>query len=61
MEMSQSETKELSPSDIGYRGKPIETLTKEELMDAFLELSQLIYNCASTNNQCKAMISINHN
>ena len=56
--MRQSETKKLSFSDIGYRGKPIETLTKEELLGAFLELSQIIYNCASTNNQCKALITI---
>ena len=56
--MQQSKTKILRTSDIGYHGKPIETLSKEELLSAFVELTQLVYNCASSNNKCKALLSI---
>ncbi|MFC1876849.1 hypothetical protein ACFL2E_06220 [Thermodesulfobacteriota bacterium] len=56
--MQQREKKKLQYSDIGYQGKPIDALNKEELLKAFLEVTQLVYNCASTNNQCKAMLTI---
>jgi hypothetical protein len=54
----QSKKKTLQASDIGYHGKPIETLSREELLGAFVELTQLVYNCASNNNKCKALVSI---
>jgi hypothetical protein len=56
--MQPSKKKNLKSSDIGYHGKPIETLSREELLGAFVELTQLVYNCASSNNRCKALISI---
>ena len=57
--MQELDTKNLRCGDIGYHGKPIEALTREELMEALLELTQIVYNCASTNNQCKAILTIN--
>ena len=35
----------LQPDKIGYYGKPISSLTKDELLKVVLELSEIIYNC----------------
>jgi len=43
----------LTGADIGYHGKSIDTLTREELLEAMIELSQKVYNCTSWKNQCK--------
>ena len=58
--MQDIDTVKLKCSDVGYHGKPIDDLTREELLEAFLDLAQRVYNCASTNNQCKALLSFNH-
>jgi hypothetical protein len=50
---------QLDLSDIGYKGKPIDTLSKEEILEAFLELAQSVYDCASQENQCKDIFQIN--
>jgi hypothetical protein len=57
--MQENDTKKISCSDIGYHGTPIDALTREELLEAFLELAQTVVNCASTNNQCKAIFTVN--
>jgi hypothetical protein len=57
--MQQRTTNQLDYSDIGYKGKPIDTLTKEELLEAFLELAQKVYECASQDNPCKDVFLIN--
>ena len=57
--MHKNDTKKISCADIGYHGKPIDDLTREELLEAFLELAQTVVNCASTNNQCKAVFTVN--
>jgi len=31
-------------------GKPIDDLTREELLEAFLELAQTVLSCAANNN-----------
>jgi hypothetical protein len=36
---------DLQPDKIGYYGKPISSLTKDELIKVVLELSEIIYNC----------------
>ena len=36
---------ELQPNKIGYYGKPISSLSKDELMKVVLELSEIIYTC----------------
>ncbi len=35
----------LQPEKIGFYGKPITSLTKEELLELVLELSEIIYYC----------------
>ena len=57
--MHQRTTTQLDSSDIGYKGKPIDTLTKAELLEAFLELAQKVYDCARQDNPCKKIVSIN--
>jgi len=57
--MQENDTKKISCSDIGYYGTTIDALTREELLEAFLELAQTVVNCASTNNQCKAVFTVN--
>jgi hypothetical protein len=36
---------DLHPDKIGYYGKPVSSLTKDELLKVVLELSEIIYNC----------------
>jgi hypothetical protein len=52
-------TKQISLSDIGYKGKPVDALSRKELLEAFLELAQRVYECASQDNQCKDIFLIN--
>lgn len=33
------------PDDVGYYGKPVSSLTKDELLKAVLELAEIIHNC----------------
>ncbi|MDH4206720.1 MAG: hypothetical protein OEV45_14450 [Desulfobacteraceae bacterium] len=33
------------PDNVGYYGKPLSSLTKEELLKAVLELTEIIHNC----------------
>ena len=58
IKMQQREQRKLHSADIGYHGKPIDNLSREELLGAFVELTQLVYDCASTNNKCKALVNI---
>ena len=48
--MQVNDTKKISCSDIGYHGTPIDALTREELLEAFLELSQTVYDTAAEEN-----------
>ena len=57
--MHKNDTKKINCSDIGYNGKPIDDLSRDELLEAFLELAQTVVNCASDNNQCKAVFTGN--
>jgi hypothetical protein len=36
---------DLHPDKIGYYGKPVSSLNKDELLKVVLELSEIIYNC----------------
>jgi hypothetical protein len=45
--------KKLSYKDVGYHGKPIDALSHEELLAAFLELAQAVNDCSSKDNTCK--------
>ena len=44
---------------IAYYGKPIDSLTREELISALEELAGAIHNCAVANQKCSEMLSIN--
>ena len=48
-----NDERKLSYADIGYQGKPLNTLSKEELLEAFLELSQMVHECALKEGKCK--------
>ena len=45
----------LKLSDIGYYGKLVEALTKQELQSALLDLSQQLHECAFTNEHCNIL------
>ena len=51
--MKKEHTK-LKLSDIGYYGKPVETLSMEELQSAFLDTARILYNCVLKNENCIA-------
>ena len=36
---------DLHPDKIGYYGKPVSSLTKDELLKVVVELSEIIYDC----------------
>jgi hypothetical protein len=48
----------LSCSDIAYHGKCIDTLTREELLEAFLELAQTVHKCAVIDGKCKDVFTV---
>jgi len=56
--MQQEKSRKLTGADIGYHGKPIDTLSREELLEAFIELSQKVYDCASQENTCKDLFTV---
>ncbi len=33
------------PDNVGYYGKPLSSLTKDELLNAVLEVMEIIHNC----------------
>jgi hypothetical protein len=33
------------PDNVGYYGKPLSSLSKDELLKAVLELTEIIHNC----------------
>ena len=47
----------LEPDKIGYYGKPLSSLTKDELLKVVLELSEIIYNCPVKGN-CKEILKL---
>ena len=46
----------MEPKDIGYYGKPIDSLSREELICAITELAQAIYDCATSNGDCRKIV-----
>jgi len=50
--------KKLALSDIGYHGKPLNELNREELLKTFIELSQVVYDCAAEGNKCKDIFAV---
>jgi hypothetical protein len=56
--MQEKKSRKLTGADVGYHGKPIDTLSREELLEAFIELSQKVYDCASHENTCKDLFTV---
>jgi len=56
--MKQNGTKKLTYADVGYHGKPIETLSKEKLLEAYLELVQKVYDSAALGETCKDVFTV---
>ena len=50
--------KKLKYSDIGYYGKPIDTLTREELLAAILEFAEKLQECAVKDNPCRSIFTV---
>jgi len=50
--------RKLTCSDIGYRGKPLDKLSKDELIDLCLKLAQSIHDCSTEEAPCKNVFSI---
>ena len=48
--------KQLNYKDVGYHGKAIDDLSHKELLAAFLELAQAVYDCSSKDNTCKEIL-----
>ena len=51
--------KKLDPREIGYYGKSIHSLSKEELIQALTELAQAVYECANKNGTCRDALTFN--
>jgi hypothetical protein len=50
--------KKFDPKDIGYYGKPITTLTRDELLEAFADLATIIYECSVKDKKLEEFIFI---
>ena len=50
--------RQLTCSDIGYQGKPLDKLSKDELIDLCLKLAQSIHDCSTEEAPCKNIFSI---
>lgn len=48
----------IDASNIAYYGKPIVSLTKDELINALEELAGAIHDCAVKNNRCSEIIKV---
>ena len=51
----------IDSKQIGYYGKPIDSLTRDELINAIEELAGAIHDCALGESRCKDIIQINEN
>jgi len=48
----------IDASQIAYNGKPIDSLTREELISALEELAGAIHDCAVKNKRCSELIKV---
>ena len=56
--MQQDRAKKLTYVDVAFHGKSMDTLSKEELMDALLELVEKVYECSAEGNMCKDVFTV---
>ena len=50
--------KKVDRKQIGYHGKPIDSLTWEELISALEELADAIHECAAQDKKCSEILRI---
>ncbi|MBU4318551.1 MAG: hypothetical protein KKF30_14920 [Proteobacteria bacterium] len=50
--------KKVAYSDIGFYGKPIDSLSREELLEAIFELVMMVQNCADKDSPCRSILSV---
>ena len=51
----------IDPNKIGYFGNPITSLTREQLIDAIVELTSLMLKCTHRDGKCKDALKVNEN
>ena len=51
----------IDSKQIAYYGKPIESLTRDELLSALEELAGAIHDCALEDKKCDEIIQLNEN
>ena len=54
---NEVEKRKLTCEDIGYHGKPLDRLSKDELIDLCLKLAQSIHDCSIEEAPCKNVFS----
>ena len=55
--MEMMSMSDLKPDEIGYYGKPVMSLDKDELIKVVLELSQIIHNCP-VKGRCREILKL---
>ncbi len=53
--------KKFDPEEIGYYGKPLISLTKKELLEAFSDVAGIIHECAVKDKKLEEFIHIKKN
>ena len=53
--------KKFNSKDIGYYGKPIIELTRDELLSAIVELAEIIHECSITDEKIKEFLFVKKN
>ena len=48
---------DFSPDNVGYYGKPLSSLSKDELLKAVLEIVEIIHNCP-VKGRCNEILEI---
>ncbi|MEJ2101132.1 MAG: hypothetical protein P8X68_14315 [Desulfobacterales bacterium] len=53
--------KKFNPKDIGYYGKPITQLTRDELLNVIAELAGIIHECSIKDVKIKELLYVKKN
>jgi len=53
--------KKFNPKDIGYYGKPITTLTRDELLSVIAELAGIIHECSIKDKKIEKFLYVKKN
>lgn len=53
--------KKFNPKDIGYYGKPITKLTRDELLNVIVELAGIIHKCSIKDKNIREFLHVKKN